>query len=168
MFDELVRLGEGIVAGERMLKTWGLSDRSNEPETVLQIPENADPVRRRELIDRYRQWYAETVDLPGAFYLQVVKWLFGENQIAAGRFIALGQQIDLMSLRAPIFLLAADNDEIVPAAQLLATVRLVGTPAAHQENMTVPGGHLGLFLGAAVVGGAWRKIAGWLGRRTRS
>ena len=119
-------------------------------------------MRRRELTDRFQQWFSETVNLPGIFYLQVVKWLFKENQIAEGRFIALGQRVDLMSIRAPIFLLAAGNDEIVPAGQLFAAARLVGTPAEHLVKMTEPCGHLSLFLGAVVLDEAWRNIAGWL------
>ena len=35
---------------------------------TLQIPGILDPARRRELIERFRQWYAETIDLPGSFY----------------------------------------------------------------------------------------------------
>ncbi len=162
MFDELVRFGEGIVDGERTLKAWGLSDESNEAETVLQNSPDIDPVRRRELTDRYRQWYGETVNLPGVFYLQVVEWLFRENRIAEGRFVALGQRVDLMSIRAPIFLLAAGNDEIVSAGQLFATARLVGTPAEHLVKTTEPCGHLSLFLGAVVLDEAWRNIARWL------
>lgn len=162
LFDEFVRLGEGIVDGERTLKAWGLSDDSNEAETVLQNPPDTDPVRRRELNDRFQQWYSETVNLPGIFYLQVVKWLFKENQIAEGRFIALGQRVDLMSIRAPIFFLAAGNDEIVPAGQLFATARLVGTPAEQLVKITEPCGHLSLFLGAVVLDEAWRNIARWL------
>jgi poly(3-hydroxyalkanoate) synthetase len=79
-------------------------------------------------------------------------------------FVALGQRVDLMSIRAPIFLLAAGNDEIVPAGQLFATARLVGTPAEHPVKMTEPCGHLSLFLGAAVLerGWRWRAIARWL------
>ena len=163
MFEELVRLGEGLVEGERTLKAWGLSDDFNEAETVLQNPPNTDPVRRRELADRYGKWYGETVNLPGVFYLQVVKWLFKENQVAEARFVALGQCVDLMSIRVPIFLLAAGNDEIVPAGQLFATARLVGTPAKQLVEMTEPCGHLSLFLGAVVLDEAWRNIARWLG-----
>src|ERR1700682_3734068 len=52
------------------------------------------------------------------------KWLFKEKQIAERRFVALGQQVDLTQLRAPIFLLAASNDEVVSVDQLFATTRL--------------------------------------------
>ena len=162
MFDELVREGEGIVHGDRMLGPWGISSGFNEAEAVLQNPPDLDSARGRELCDRFRQWYAETVNLPGVFYLQVVKWLFKENQIAERRFVALGQQIDLGQLRAPIFLLAASNDEVVSVDQLFATTRLVGTPAELLEKTTEPCGHLSLFLGSRALDGSWRKISHWL------
>jgi len=123
----------------------------------------ADSARRRELCDRFRQWYAETLNLPGVFYLQVVKWLFKENQIAERRFVALGRQVDLTQLRTPIFLLAASNDEVVSVDQLFATTRLAGTPGELLEKMTEPCGHLSLFLGSKALDGSWRKISRWLG-----
>ena len=159
MFDEFVRLGEGIVHGEQMLRLWGISEQA---EAALQNPPALDPARRRELIDRFRKWYAETLDLPGSFYLQVVNWLFKENRIAEGRFVALGQCIDLTRLNVPIFLLAASHDEVVSVDQLFAVKRLVGTPAERLVSITEPGVHLGLFLGANVLDGSWRKIAHWL------
>jgi poly(3-hydroxyalkanoate) synthetase len=162
MFDELVREGEGIVHGDRMLGPWGVSSSFNDAEAVLQNPPDLDSARGRELCDRFRQWYAETLDLPGVFYLQVVKWLFKENQIAEGRFVALGQQVHLAQLRAPIFLLAAGNDEVISVDQLFATTRLVGAPAEWLEKVTEPCGHLSLFLGSKALDGAWRKISQWL------
>jgi poly(3-hydroxyalkanoate) synthetase len=162
MFDELVREGEGIVHGDRMLGPWSVSSDFNDAEAVLQNPPDLDSARARELCDRFRQWYADTLNLPGVFYLQVVKWLFKENQIAERRFVALGQQVDLAQLRAPIFLLAASNDEIVSVDQLFATAGLVGTPAELLEKMTEPCGHLSLFLGSRVLGESWRKISHWL------
>ncbi len=168
MFDELVREGEGIVHGDRMLGPWGVSSGFNDAEAVLQNPPDLDSARGRELCDRFRQWYAETLNLPGVFYLQVVKWLFKENQIAERRFVALGQQVDLAQLRAPIFLLAASNDEVISVDQLFATAELVGTPAELLEKMTEPCGHLSLFLGSKALDGSWRKISHWLGSKLKA
>jgi poly(3-hydroxyalkanoate) synthetase len=162
LFDELVQSGEGIVHGEQMLGMWGFSKGPDEAEASLQAPANLDPARRGELNERFRQWYAETVNLPGSFYLQVVEWLFKENRIAEGHFVALGQRIDLAKLKAPILLLAASHDEVVSADQLFAVARLVGTSAEQLVKMTEPCGHLSLFLGADVLDGAWRNIAHWL------
>lgn len=163
MFDGIVRSGGGIMHGDRMLGPWGVSTGPDEVTAVLQNPADLDAAQRHELTERFRQWYGETINLPGTFFLQVVQWLFKENRIAEGRFVALGQRVDLSSVCAPIVLLAAGNDEVVPAGQLFATARLVRTPAEQLEKMTEPCGHLSLFLGAVVLAEAWPNIARWLG-----
>jgi poly(3-hydroxyalkanoate) synthetase len=164
MFHELVRLGEGIVHGQQMLGLWGVSHGPDEADVTLQFSADIDPARRAELGERFRQWHAETVDLPGSFFLQVVNWLFKQNLIAEGRFVALGQSIDLSKLSAPICLLAGSHDEVVSVDQLFAAARLVGTAPEHLVKMTEACGHLSLFLGTEVLGHAWPNIASWLVR----
>ncbi len=163
-FEDLVRLGEGRVIGRRMLEIWGPALDADETKRVLQLPPDTAPARLRDLDQRFRDWYAWTVDLPGTYYLQVVRWLFKENRIAEGRFVALGRTIDLAGVRAPVFLLAARDDELISTEQLFATARLIGTPKAAIEMSSEPCGHLSLFLGAATLTGTWRRIARWLGR----
>ena len=117
---------------------------------------------------RFRDWYAWTVDLPGTYYLQVVEQLFKEYRSAAGRFVALGRQVDLSKVRCPMFLLAARDDELVAAEQIFATEGLVGTPADAIRRTIAPGGHLGLFMGRATLSDIWPDIARWLARGERA
>lgn len=161
-FDALVRVGEGRVLGKNALKLWGPSLLASETDRVMQEAPDTGDGRVAELERRFERWYDCVVDLPGTYYLQVAHDLFKENQIAEGRFMALGRRIDLKSLRAPIFLLAGRDDEIVHPEQLFATARLVGTPAHHIETELEPCSHLSLFLGARTMAGAWRRIAQWL------
>jgi poly(3-hydroxyalkanoate) synthetase len=163
-FEELVRLGDGLVRGQHMLELLGPALDTNDADHVLQVPSTIDPIRLHELHERFQQWNTSTVDLPGNFYLQVCRWLFRENQIAEGSFMALGRRINLAAVYNPIFFLAADNDELVSADQLFGAARLVSTPKACIEMATEPCGHLSLFLGAEVLGGTWRRIADWLGQ----
>lgn len=161
-FHELVRLGSGIVHGKQMLGLWGIAHGPNEADVTLQASAGMEPARHEALVERFRQWHAETVDLPGSFFLQVVEWLFKENRIAEGNFIALGQGIELSKLTAPICLLAGSRDEVVSVDQMFAVERLVGTPSEHVMKLTQDCGHLSLFLGAKVLRRAWPKIARWL------
>jgi poly(3-hydroxyalkanoate) synthetase len=161
-FENLVRLGEGRVLGQYALKLWGSESAAKEPESVLQLPHAESAERLDELKRRFERWYAWTVDLPGTYYLEVVQWLFKDNEIAAGRFIALGRRIDLRTLRVPLYLLAAEDDEVIAPEQLFAAMRLVSTPKEHIETRTVTCGHLGLFMGAQTIAGPWREIARWL------
>ncbi|HXB77664.1 MAG TPA: alpha/beta fold hydrolase [Bradyrhizobium sp.] len=161
-FHELVRLGKGIVHGQQMLGLWGISHGPNEADATLQAGEAIEPPEREALVERFRQWHAETVDLPGSFFLQVVEWLFKDNRIAEGRFVALGQTVDLSKLTAPIYLLAGSDDEVVAVDQLFAAARLVGTRGEHVVKMIETCGHLSLFLGTEVLGRAWPDVAGFL------
>lgn len=161
LFDEIARLGEGRVLGQRVLDLWDPALQGREGAAALQLPEE-DAARSALLLERFRTWYDTTLDLPGAYYHQVVSWLFKENRLAAGHFIALGRRIDLREVRHPLFLLAARDDELVSPEQLLAAARLVGTPPAEIATAIEPCGHIGLFMGARSVRGAWREVARWL------
>lgn len=162
IFDDLVRMGDGRILGHRVLDLWGPVLNANDGDRVLQISSDDGASQSQELRDHFREWHAWIVDLPGTYYLQVVRWLFKENRIAEGRFVALGRTIDLADVRIPIFLLAARDDELVSAGQLLATARLVGTPKDSIETAVEPCGHLSLFMGTRTLHRTWPKIAGWL------
>lgn len=161
-FADLVRLGHGRVLGRYALRLWGSESAASEPLVVLQLSDTEKRSRGEALKRRFDQWYAYTVDLPGTYYLEVVQHLFKDNQIAAGRFVALGRSIDLKAVHVPVYLLAAEDDEVIAPAQLFAAARLVSTPRDQIEMKTVDCGHLGLFMGAQIVAGAWRDIAAWL------
>ena len=91
-----------------------------------------------------------------------MQWLYKDNQLATGRFAALGRPIDLSTVRGPIFLLAARDDEIVAPEQLLAARHLVGSKEPQIRTEIVACTHLGLFMGATTLRQTWPKIARWL------
>ena len=102
VFDEIARLGEGRVLGQRVIDLWRPALHGQEGAIALQI-EARDDSEAKALLQRFRAWYDWTVDLPGAYYHQTVLWLFKENRLAEGRFVALGRQIDLNEASSPDF-----------------------------------------------------------------
>jgi poly(3-hydroxybutyrate) depolymerase len=168
IFKQLVELGNGRVLGHHLLQSW--ASFSSDRETIHHLLQSSHPVESSEfdeLETRFRDWYAWTLDLPGVYYLQVVEQLYKENQLPAGRFVALGQRIDLSQVRCPLFLLAARDDEIVAAEQIFATEHLVGTQRGAIEKSTVPCEHLGLFMGKAIRSETWSAITHWLAQPAR-
>jgi poly(3-hydroxyalkanoate) synthetase len=161
-FETLVQLGQGRVLGKHVIESWGAFLAGNDTQNTLQLPPDFDVARYRELDERFQAWNAATVDLPGTYYLQVINRLYKENQIAEGRFIALGRRINLADVKVPIFLLAARDDELVAPEQLLVTAQLVGTSKAFIDMETEPCRHLSLFIGRKTLVGTWRRIAQWL------
>lgn len=158
-FEGIVESGGGIVRGAHILRFWS---RASDTALVLQQTLSLEAAADRELHERFVRWHDETVDLPGSYYLQVVHWIYRENRIAKGTFVALGRTIRLQDVKVPVFLLAGSDDEIVPAAQAMATASRVGTPAHQIERTVVPSSHLGLYLGGQTLATAWPRIAGWL------
>jgi poly(3-hydroxyalkanoate) synthetase len=125
-FEQLVRLNGGRVRGQRALQFWESPLGANDARRLLQLPDD-DSATVEELSARFTDWYRLTVDLPGTYYLEVVSWLFKENRLANGEFVALGRRIDLASVHQPVFLLGARDDTLVALDQLFATANRIGT-----------------------------------------
>jgi len=161
-FEQMVRQGDGLVSGEHMLRPWNMPFSRDDVEAVLQRALGDGSDEAGMLLDRFRRWDRAALDLPGTYYLDVTERIFRQNLIANGSFIALGRQIDLAGVRLPVFLLAGENDIVVPRDQAFATARLLGTPQAALERACEPCGHLGLFMGRSALSQSWRRIARWL------
>lgn len=161
VFEALVDPATGLVSGKHLQPAWSGSLTSSAEDALqrnlAEGTDGADCLR-----ERFARWDADTLDLPGTYYVEVADWIFRENRIAEGRFVALGRMIDLSQLTLPLFLLAGAEDRVVPAEQALATAELLGTPAHMVQTAIEPSSHLGLMMGRKVLAGAWRRIAAWL------
>jgi poly(3-hydroxyalkanoate) synthetase len=161
-FEQMVQQGGGIVSGEHMLRIWNMPFSRQDVEAVLQRELDDGSDEARTLLDRFERWDRATLDLPGTYYLEVTERVFRQNLIAKGQFVALGRRIDLADVRLPVFLLAGEEDIVVPRDQAFATARLLGTPPAWLERACEPCGHLSLFMGRKVLSQSWWRIARWL------
>jgi poly(3-hydroxyalkanoate) synthetase len=152
---QALALSGGRVLGSLAYALWSedlLQGFSAEP--ALQCAD--DPA----LVAKFNAWNARTVDLPGAYFLQTAEWIFRENRLARGSFPALGREIGLYDIAAPIYILAAADDEIVALKQATAETTL--RPRADVQIRIEPGRHLSLFMGRRTLNAAWRTIARWL------
>jgi len=161
-FVQMLRQSNGIVSGEYMLRTWNAPFSRQDIEAVLQRQLGDESEEAEMLLDRFQRWDRAPMDLPGAFYLAVIDRIFCQNQIAQADFAALGRPVDLAEVRAPVFLLAGDDDTVVPRDQAFATAPLLGTPPAWLEQASAPCSHLGLFMGRDTLAHHWSRIARWL------
>jgi len=163
IFREVVRLGDGLVLGNNVLNLWGPASAETEDiKRLLESEEVAGSMAFTRLEAAFRGWYSWTVDLPGTYFLEIVEKLYKRNEIAAGTFKALGKRIDLTSIKVPIFLLAARDDELVAPPQLFAVERLVGTLPRDLRKLTANCRHLGLFMNKGILREVWPDIVDWL------
>jgi poly(3-hydroxyalkanoate) synthetase len=163
MFKDMVALGGGLMLGGRFFQFWRPQSLDLAAiRSTLQIEDSVDTDAFRQVEARFRAWYAWTLDLPGRFYLESVERIYLKNELATGRFMALGRRVDLASVRMPIFLLAARDDQVVVPAQTLAVQDLIGTPSPAIRSAVASGEHLGLFMGRHTLANEWSDIGRWL------
>ncbi len=158
MIANIVALGGGRISGSLSVALWsdGLSPEFT-AESALQCA--GDPA----MMARFNAWNLRTVDLPGAYFVQTAEWIFRENRLARGRFLAFGRPVALTSITAPIFVLAAADDEVVSLAQ--ATAVQSRCRQTRVETRVEPGRHLSLFMGRRMIGAAWREVGHWLAEK---
>lgn len=162
-YEDLVKLGGGLMLGKFMLQGWKNMHPADRYITDhVDLYEHLDDPAYLAKRETFERWYENPIDLPGRWYLQVISQLFKENRLAKGTFVGLGRTLNLRDITCPTFLLAGATDDITPAAQVLDAAKLLGTPPTQIEQLTVPGGHIGLFMGARTLKHHWPVIARWI------
>ena len=168
-YEELVAMGGGLMRGAVMLQGWkGMHPEQHYIREHVDLYEHIDDpeyVRKEEIFQR---WYENPIDLPGRWYLQVIVQIFKENRLAKGGFVGLGHRLNLADIVCPLYLLAGDGDDITPKEQVFSAETYVGTPKSAIEKRSIPGGHIGLFMGSRALRETWPAIARWLADATPS
>jgi poly(3-hydroxyalkanoate) synthetase len=166
-YEEVVRLGGGVLKGEFMLNGFIAIKPENEVAKQLQL---LNRIRDDEHVARHRafeDWFKHTQDIPGDFYLWIVERLFRDNALIRGELEIEGRRVDLAEIRCPLNLLAGATDHITPPAQVFALAGAVSTPAADIAERTTNGGHLGLFMGREALRDHWPALFADVYERSR-
>ena len=162
-YEELVELGGGLMRGKFMLQGWkNMHPAQHYIREHIELYEHIDDPVYLSKKETFEGWYENPVDLPGRWYLQAISRLFKENQLAKGRFTALGRRLDLRAITCPTYLLAGVDDDITTPEQVLDAAKYLGTPQHDVVSKTAPGGHIGLFMGAGTLKEYWPGIARWI------
>jgi polyhydroxyalkanoate depolymerase len=162
-YEELVAMGGGILKGEFMLQGF----KSMQPEKqyfgkFVDLYEHVDDPRYVKRFENFERWYEYTIDLPGIWYLQVIKQLFKENRLYKGNFVGLGKRLSLNDIKSPVYLLAGDRDDITSKQQVFNAEKKLGTAKSKIVKDLAKGGHIGLFMGSKPLRENWPKIATWI------
>jgi poly(3-hydroxybutyrate) depolymerase len=98
----------------------------------------------------YRE-YTAVMDMPGEFYLQTIKTVFQDQDIAHGKMIWRGQKVEPAAIeRTALFTISGELDDICAYGQTRAAQDLCsGLKADKKLDLLQPGtGHYGIFNGS--------------------
>lgn len=162
-YEEMVATSQGVMPGRFMLQGWkNMHPEQHYFKNYIELYEHIDDPAYLSKEETFESWYENPIDLPGRWYLQVIGQLFKENRFAKGEFVGLGRVLNLSAITCPTYLLAGADDDITTPEQVLAAEQLISTPAAHIRKKTVPGGHIGLFMGSRTLRETWPEITQWI------
>ena len=163
-YEELVALGGGLMKGKFMLQGWkNMHPEQHYVQDQIDLYEHIGDPAYLKKEETFESWYENPIDLPGRWYLQVMSQLFKENRLAKGTFVGLGRKLNLHNVTCPAYLLAGADDDITTPEQVLDAAKYLGTPKDRIVQKTVPGGHIGLFMGSRTLKEHWPPIARWIG-----
>lgn len=154
-YEALVAAGGGVLKGRHMLSGFVLIQPGAEISRQLELMANLDD---REYVDRYTEfedWFKFTQDIPGAFYLWIVRNLFHDNALIDGSLQVGGRPVDLGRLEMPLNLLGGDTDHITPPDQVFALADYASTPSEKVIKRLCRSGHLGLFMSHEALRDHW-------------
>lgn len=158
MYQALVDSGGGVLRGEHMLSGFISIRPGDEISRQLDLVVNLDDGNHVNRYRKFEDWFKHTQDIPGAFYLWIVRHLFRDNELVRGSLAVRGQAVDLERIAVPLNLLAGTTDHITPPAQVFAIAEHVRTAPDLICTDVTPGGHLGLFMGHQALREHWPAL----------
>lgn len=168
-YQELVGLGDGLMLGKFMLQGWkNMHPTQHYIKDHIDLYEHIEDPTYLTKEETFERWYENPIDLPGRWYLQAITQIFKENRLAKGAFVGLGRKLNLHDITCPVYLLAGASDDITTPEQVLDAAKYVGTPKSRIAQKTVPGGHIGLFMGRRTLEQHWPEIARWINAQSVS
>lgn len=154
----LVAMHGGIYPGRDQLRGFKAMDPSGEFERLALLLGNAHDKGELAHYAKFADWFEHTQDIPGAFYLWIVKNLFARNRLATGTLRVAGQRVDLGRITCPVYLIAGERDHITPAEQVWALEEHVSTDPKDITRRLASAGHLGLFMGRHTLQDHWAPV----------
>ncbi|HEY2436316.1 MAG TPA: alpha/beta fold hydrolase [Solirubrobacteraceae bacterium] len=158
LYEALVAAGRGVLKGEHMLSGFITIKPGDEISRQLALLRNLDDSAHVERYREFEDWFKHTQDIPGAFYLWIVRHLFRGNELVSEALMIGEHRVDLSRLDMPLNLLAGATDHITPPDQVFALAEFASTPADQVRRDITPGGHLGLFMGHEALREHWPPL----------
>jgi poly(3-hydroxybutyrate) depolymerase len=157
-YEALVAADGGVLKGEHMVSGFIMIQPGAEVSRQLDLLRNLhDPAH----VARYREfedWFKHTQDIPGEFFLWIVRHLFRDNALIGGSLKIGTRRVDLSHIDVPLNLLAGATDHITPPDQVFAIAVHAATPADRVHRYMSTGGHLGLFMGHEALREHWPPL----------
>lgn len=103
------------------------------------------------------KWANDNIPFAGEFYRTYIKRWYQDNALMDGTFAMSGRTVDFRSITAPLLVVLATKDHIVPPEAASAILGM--TSSTSVEEVRVGAGHIGVSVGGKGFRETWPAIA---------
>jgi polyhydroxyalkanoate synthase len=131
------------------------------PAAILLNLHDRDFLAQVEAVDNFM---ANMHAYPGRTIGQLYHRFFRGNDLADGRLVLGGREIDLADVDVPVIAIAGEDDVLAPRPAVHHVAALLPN-APEVRLVTAPGGHLGVLTGRGAARTTWSEIDAFLADR---
>lgn len=132
--------------------------------SYLTLWDNLDNPRIVESWHAMNTWVTDIIPMAGASYRQLIKEMYQENRLMAGKLVIRGEHVDVSHIRANLLNVIALSDHISPPCQSESIMEKVSSK--DQLLLKINGGHIGMMAGSTAAKRTWPQISEWLSARS--
>jgi poly(3-hydroxybutyrate) depolymerase len=165
-YEALVAAGGGVLKGRHMLTGFIAINPADEISRQLELLRSVGNPSHVDRYTEFEDWFKHTQDIPGDFYLWIVRHLFADNALINGRLEIGGTRVELDRIDMPLNLLGGRRDHITPPEQVFALKDASRTAPERIGTALSGGGHLGLFMGREALREHWPSLLADVRRRS--
>jgi len=112
---------------------------------------------------RMEKWIFDSPDVPGETFRQFVQDCYQKNLLIKSRMQVGGRRVDLKNLTMPLLNFYGQFDHLVPPEACERLVEVV--PSKDATNVSLPTGHIGIYVSSKCQKAFAPKIVEWLAER---
>ena len=159
-FDALVAAignitGQGLATVFASLKPFALGPQRYGGLAALADASDAE----LETFMRMERWMYDGPDLAGRAFAEFAREIYQRNGLMHDTLVLDGLPVRLAAIETPVFNVWAEHDHLVPPAAAQALTRRTGGACT---DYSLPGGHLGLFIGGRAHKQLYPTLIDWL------
>ena len=161
-YEQMVMMGGGNMPGAFIVQGFMMMnpvDRFIGDDMNLFNDIDSNEVVKRT--HQFQSWYHRYQPVPGKMYLEIVQKLFKDNELIKGNLTILDRMVDLKAIRNPLVLIGGTADDITPPPQVMEMKKYVSSKQI--EEIIVPAGHIGVFMGSEIIKKYWPSILNRIG-----
>ena len=131
-----------------------------QPVKALRLFQSLDKPQFLEFFRCLETWINDNVSIPSGFFVDLVNVLYKRDALLNDALLFKDGPVHLENVTVPVFVIAAQEDHIVPHASATRGVERMASKVKKVE--VLPGGHIGVVVGGLARRRLWPELLSWL------